>query len=97
MGSRTYINFGGVGATASRPNLRRNVDSCADTSCLVRGIDIAGRKYTVSAAELACRRKTEITNLDTVHTVDACTNENVVWLEITVHDAEAVDMSKALE
>lgn len=94
---RTYIDFGGIGAATSRSNLRSNIDRCSNTSCLVCGIDIAGCEHTVSTAKLARCGEAKVTDLDAVHTVNTCTNKNILWLEISVHNAKAVNMCQAVE
>jgi hypothetical protein len=46
---------------------------------------------------LARRGETKVADLDAVHTVNTGTDEDVLRLQIPVHDAEAMDMCETFE
>lgn len=49
----------------------------------------------MTGSNLAGAGKSEITNLDVISAVDAGSNKDVVWFQIAVHHAHAMDMNEA--
>jgi hypothetical protein len=90
----TYVDFCSVRATTSGPDLRGDVDGRADRTRHVAHIPTGG---SLVHTKLSACGQPKVSNLDVLDTVWPSADENVLGLEISVHNVEAVDMGKAFE
>lgn len=90
----TYIHFGSVGATSSRPDFRGDVDSSANAPCHVACVRVRG---SLVDSKLPAGGEPKVADFHILDAIWAGADEDVLRLEISVNDVEAVDMSQALK
>ena len=90
----TYIHLRGIGSTTSCSHFRGNINSRTNAPGYVACIRVRG---SLIHRKLSTSGQPKVSNLDIFYTVRACTNEDILRLEVAVDNVEAVDMGKTLK
>jgi hypothetical protein len=79
-------------ARKSRFHLRRNIVRCPETASEV-SFKVRRRRRAYTCGKLPTGGKTEITDARVVRNI----NENVIWFQVSVYNAMAVNVAQAIE
>lgn len=87
----TYINLRAVHPIHRRPHLGSSIGSSANTLGEIVSVD--SMRYSLVESELPTGCQPKVADFDVVCPISAAADEDILWLQISMDDAQAMDMS----